>query len=420
MLFARFLRLLWTGVLFPRVELVVAMTEAGFLIDDDDRYAGFRLISWWDQQSLADARIVVVGAGALGNEVLKNLALLGVGQVFVVDSGLIEPSNLGRSPLFRRRDCGLPKAEVAAEQMRDLNPDVQVVACVGDVIGDVGLGVFHAADVVIGCLDNREARLWVNRQCWKTQTPWIDGGIQEISGVVKVFVPPDGACYECAMTDLDYQLINLRYSCPLLRERDFQAGRIPTTPTIAAIVGGWQTQEALKLIHQMPANAGQAMVYNGEANRLYTTRFERREGCLSHEVWDNPIPVPVSAESHTAADLFQAVDRCAAGAPTRRLLLERDLVLSLECAQCGLRIPMLRSRPRVDPQLASCSQCGEWMVPEMTHWVDRDTPRATERLFALGIPNYDIVRVVTADREMPVLLAADEMAVWPSVPGRAQ
>ena len=50
------------------------MTEAGLLIDNEDRYAGFRLISWWDQQSLADARIVVVGAGALGNEVLKNLA----------------------------------------------------------------------------------------------------------------------------------------------------------------------------------------------------------------------------------------------------------------------------------------------------------------------------------------------------------
>ena len=277
--------------------------------------------------------------------------------------------------------------------------------------------MFRAADVVIGCLDNREARLWINRQCWKTQTPWIDGGIQEISGVVKVFVPPDGACYECAMTDLDYQLINLRYSCPLLRERDFQAGRIPTTPTIAAIVGGWQTQEALKLIHQMPVNAGQAMVYNGEANRLYTTRFERREGCLSHEVWDEPISVPVSAGSDTGESLFKAVDRCAVGAQARRLLLDRDLVLSLECAQCGVRIPMLRSRYRVAAQSVNCSRCGEWMIPEMTHWIDRDMPRASELLFSLGIPNYDIVRVVTADREISVLLADDEQAVWPSVTG---
>ena len=71
----------------------------------------------------------------------------------------------------------------------------------GDVITDLGLGLFADVDVVIGCLDNREARLWVNRQCWKVGTPWVDSGIQEIQGVVKVFVPPDSSCYECAMTE---------------------------------------------------------------------------------------------------------------------------------------------------------------------------------------------------------------------------
>ena len=78
---------------------------------------------------------------------------------------------------------------------------------------------------MIGCLDNREARLWVNRQCWKTGTPWIDAGIQEIQGVVKVFVPPDSACYECAMTERDYQLLNRRYSCPLLSRDEIALGQ---------------------------------------------------------------------------------------------------------------------------------------------------------------------------------------------------
>ena len=95
----------------------------------------------------------------------------------------------------------------------------------GDVITDLGLGLFADVDLVIGCLDNREARLWVNRQCWKTGTPWIDAGIQEIQGVVKVFVPPDSACYECAMTERDYQLLNLRYSCPLLRREEIAGGQ---------------------------------------------------------------------------------------------------------------------------------------------------------------------------------------------------
>ncbi len=170
------------------------------VIDDQDRYSRLRLISWWRQERLRAARILVVGAGALGNEVVKNLALLGIGTTYLIDLDVVEPSNLSRSVLFREADGGQSKAEVAARRARELNPEITIIPMHGDVITDLGLGLFADVDLVIGCLDNREARLWVNRQCWKTSTPWIDAGIQEIQGVVKVFVPPDSACYECAMT----------------------------------------------------------------------------------------------------------------------------------------------------------------------------------------------------------------------------
>ena len=107
--------------------------------------------------------------------------------------------------------------EVAARRAGEINPEVTFHPIRGDVITDLGLGLFADVDVVIGCLDNREARLWVNRQCWKVGTPWVDAGIQEIQGVVKVFVPPDSACYECAMTENDYRLINLEGPQPLWR-----------------------------------------------------------------------------------------------------------------------------------------------------------------------------------------------------------
>ena len=144
------------------------------LVIDDDRYSRLRLIAWWDQEKLAQARVLVVGAGALGNEVLKNLALMGLGHIYIVDFDQIEESNLTRSVLFRRNDCGRSKAEAAASALKDLNPDLEILALHADILTDLGLGMVAEMDVVMGCLDNREARLWLNRMCWKTGTPWID------------------------------------------------------------------------------------------------------------------------------------------------------------------------------------------------------------------------------------------------------
>ncbi len=379
-------------------------------IDDDDRYARFRLIAWWDQNKLAAARVLVVGAGALGNEVLKNLALLGVGHVHVVDFDEIEESNLTRSVLFRSRDRGRPKADAAADALRDINPDTQVHPIRGNIITDVGLGLFADVDVVVGCLDNREARLWVNRCCWKVGTPWIDGGIQEINGVAKVFVPPDGACYECAMTDNDYRLISLRYLCPLLRQEDLLAGKVPTAPTISSMIGGLQTQEALKLIHGMPVAAGSAMIFNGVANAFYTTKYQHKEDCLSHDTWPPPVDVPLTAAGATAAELFESVrDRLSGDGPLT-ISLERDLVVSIDCVACGTSRRVMRPRQAVAMDEATCPQCGELARPEMVHNVEESSSLAGERLIDLGIPTYDIVRITSGDAEGAFKLAGDRRA----------
>ena len=71
----------------------------------EDRFSRLRLISWWDQEKIAKCRLLVIGAGALGNEILKNAALLGFTQVVVVDLDRIEESNLSRAVLISRRRC---------------------------------------------------------------------------------------------------------------------------------------------------------------------------------------------------------------------------------------------------------------------------------------------------------------------------
>ncbi len=383
------------------------MSDETLFIDEDDRYSRLRLIAWWDQHKLAEARILVIGAGALGNEVLKNLALLGVGQLYIVDFDEIEESNLTRSVLFRHRHRGRAKAEVAAEALRDLNPDTAVKSMLANVITDVGLGLFRDVDVVIGCLDNREARLWVNRCCWKVNTPWIDGGIQEINGVVKVFVPPGGACYECAMTENDYRLINLRYSCPLLRQEDMLSGKVPTAPTISSMIAGLQSQEALKLLHQMPVLEGTALVFNGISNQFYQSKFQRREDCLSHETYPDPIELDISAVRHTAGELFAAAAEKVGAEGPCSLSLDRDLVVALEFPDGEVR-RVMRPMQAVGMREATVAGSDDEMArPKLEHTITADSPLADEKLCDLGVPPYDIVRVQMPQGEQVFLLAAD-------------
>ena len=98
----------------------------------DVRYNRHNLIDWLSQEGLARTKVAVVGAGAVGNEIIKNLALLGVGEMHIFDLDLIEEHNLTRSVLFRDRDIGRSKAEVAAQRAAELDPNVSAIPFHGD------------------------------------------------------------------------------------------------------------------------------------------------------------------------------------------------------------------------------------------------------------------------------------------------
>ena len=144
----------------------------------------FDLLSWYKMDVVKNAKVMVVGAGALGNEVLKNLALFGVGNIIIVDFDTIEYSNLTRSVLFREADAdkGFFKSEVAARKVKEINPNINVQYICGRLDSDVGLGVYRKMDVVIGCLDSRLARMQLNRLCMRANVPWVEGGIENLTG----------------------------------------------------------------------------------------------------------------------------------------------------------------------------------------------------------------------------------------------
>jgi len=142
----------------------------------------FSRLSWFRKDRVSESRVMVVGCGALGNEVLKNLTLFGFKHIVVVDFDRVEPSNLTRSVLFTADDARQQrkKTEAVAERIKAMNADVEIETVYGDIAYDVGLGLVRSMDVVIGCVDNRWARYCINRLCMRAGRPWVDGGIEII------------------------------------------------------------------------------------------------------------------------------------------------------------------------------------------------------------------------------------------------
>ncbi len=372
-----------------------------------DRYASFELLSWWDRETVRRARVLVIGAGALGNEVLKNLALMGVGSILVVDFDRVETGNLGRSVLFREKDSGDRKADVACRAVKDLNPDVCVQASHADVNHGLGLGVFRRMDAIIGCLDNREARLSINRACWLLRKPWIDGGIEALLGYTRVFWPGRGACYECTLTNRDYQLINIRRSCGLLARENILRGKVPTTPTAAAIVGGMQTQEALKLIHGMEVQSGKSFNVSGLTNDNYSTKLPEKADCLSHESFDEIIEIPDATAGETTLREFLSHAERTVGAEVE-LHLGHDLVTELRCGACGQSEKLLVPAFRVTESFARCASCGTVRAASMAGAVGRGLAGAAElKLAELGVPPLGIITVYHDGRLVGLELTGD-------------
>ncbi|MDB5302854.1 MAG: molybdopterin biosynthesis protein MoeB [Phycisphaerales bacterium] len=375
----------------------------------EDRFQRFGLISWWDQKKLASAKVLVVGAGALGNEVLKNLALLGVGNVFVADLDRIENSNLSRSILYRAADNGAFKADVAARAAQDVYPDMRVQPFVGNVVYDLGVGVYRWADVVIGGLDNREARLSINRNCWRVNRPWIDGAIEQIQGTARVFAP-DGPCYECTMSQTDWKLLQMRRSCNLLSRPEMERGKTPTTPTISSIIAGVQCQEAVKLLHGLATIHGRGWVFDGLSTESYQVEFQRKEDCYSHESLTEIVPLDAGVSGITARELLAEARRRLG--PTAELELARDVLEKLVCPRCRQEEVLFASLGRVPAEKALCPRCDGVRRDVVTFYKIRGTEAFLDRPLAeIGVPAFDIVIARTRDRAIGLELTGDAPAV---------
>ena len=155
----------------------------------------FRL-EGWSQKLVKNTRVLIAGVGGLGCEIAKNLAMLGVGHLDLVDLDIIEHSNLNRQILFAGAKIGQPKAVIAARKLTEINPNI-VVKGYHTSLERLDPAIYQAANVVIGGLDSMNARLNLNAQCIRFKKPLVDGGISGYHGHIYTIFPYQNACYEC-------------------------------------------------------------------------------------------------------------------------------------------------------------------------------------------------------------------------------
>lgn len=307
--------------------------EAGVL----ERYERQLRIEGWDQGKLTRSSVAVVGVGATGCELSKNLALMGVGKLILVDNDVIELSNLSRQMLFTDDDLGKPKAVVAAEKLKKMNPWIEVESYFDDV-RNLDEAVFEKVSAIASCLDNWPVRRWVNSLSVELDKPLVDVAMEGFYANLQVVIPGKTACLECHGEELipkevqlaectlrrrkPEDLVNdlresgvelsveiarklfeqniktvydLKYAQEdVLRKLDDEARKavrgireklkpkMPALQSVAALIAGVASTEIVKILHEggLGEPISGLLVYDGLSGRFTITELERNPECF--------------------------------------------------------------------------------------------------------------------------------------------
>src|SRR5262249_20758235 len=237
-------------------------------------------------------------------------------------------------------------------------PEAHVQPITANVVYGLGLGLFAWADIVLAGLDNREARLWINRACWMMKKPWIDGAIEGLNGVARVFLPGVPPCYECTLGETDWAILNKRMSCNLLALESSAEGKVATTPTISSIIAGLQVQEAVKLLHGLPVLAGKGFIFEGLNHTSYRVEYTENADCMSHYTFGD---ISQIAECSCDLTLESLLERARRDLGTEEVTIEfsRDVIHKLSCPGCQGEEELFAPVGAVPYARGKCTACGE-------------------------------------------------------------
>ncbi len=211
------------------------------------------------QQRLLQSRVLLVGAGGLGSPVGMYLAAAGVGTLGIIDSDVVDRSNLQRQILHTEDRVGTPKVTSAAQSIAALNPDTRVRTFHARLTRDNIDGIFKDFDLIVDGGDNFPTRYLVNDACIKHGLPCVHGSVYRFEGQVTVFNPGHGPCYRCL------------YPTPPPPELAPNCAQAGVLGVIPGIIGLFQATEVLKIL----LNIGQTL--QGRLVHFDALSFNQRE-----------------------------------------------------------------------------------------------------------------------------------------------
>jgi len=244
------------------------------------RYDRQMRIKGWNQEKIEDATALVAGVGALGSFIAANLALSGVGRLLLCDMDTVEYSNLNRQFLFRKKDVRKYKSEIAAQRLREINPDIEIIS-LPMKLEEVKRKYYKDSDIIVAGLDSFDARRWLNSMAVATKKPLISGGMFGFMGHVQRIIPYKTPCFECQpLIPQD----KLSQACSPVGEKrkhlpKKEEAPMPAVATLSMIIGGIISQEALKTIMNIGIPLDNYFFYDGLSGTTTTIHLERNVKC---------------------------------------------------------------------------------------------------------------------------------------------
>jgi molybdopterin/thiamine biosynthesis adenylyltransferase/rhodanese-related sulfurtransferase len=222
------------------------------------------------QAKLLAAKVLILGAGGLGSPAALYLAAAGVGTLGIVDSDVVDASNLQRQILHTTLRTGQPKTESAREALTALNPDVRVVGFQERLTADNVERILEGFDVVLDGGDNFPTRYLLNDACVLMGKPLVHGSVFRFEGQLTTILPRQGPCYRCL------------YPAPPPPELAPSCAEAGVLGVLPGVIGLLQATEALKLLLGVGAPlVGRLLTYDALAGRFRELQLRRDPHCTA-------------------------------------------------------------------------------------------------------------------------------------------